>query len=98
MTRIVIADDQALFREGLRTLLSTRSDMDVVGEGPQEPADRVHQCGGSQIHNFLSLCQMRLTTSLRPLREDACRAGAFRSGAREPEPALTKAEGPPDAR
>jgi DNA-binding NarL/FixJ family response regulator len=32
MTRIVIADDQALFREGLRTLLSTRSDMDVVGE------------------------------------------------------------------
>ena len=32
MTRIVIADNQALFREGLRTLLSTRSDMDVVGE------------------------------------------------------------------
>ena len=32
MTRIVIVDDQALFREGLRTLLSTRSDMDVVGE------------------------------------------------------------------
>ena len=32
MTRIVIADDQALFREGLRTLLSIRSDMEVVGE------------------------------------------------------------------
>jgi DNA-binding NarL/FixJ family response regulator len=32
MTRIVIADDQALFREGLRTLLSARPDMDVVGE------------------------------------------------------------------
>src|SRR3990170_3072353 len=32
MTRIIIADDQALFREGLRTLLSTRPDMDVVGE------------------------------------------------------------------
>src|SRR5262245_12837121 len=32
MTRIVIADDQALFREGLRTLLTTRPDMDVVGE------------------------------------------------------------------
>ena len=30
--RIVIADDQALFREGLRTLLSTRPDMEVVGE------------------------------------------------------------------
>lgn len=32
MTRIVIADDLALFREGLRTLLSTRPEMDVVGE------------------------------------------------------------------
>ena len=32
MTTIVIADDQALFREGLRTLLSIRPDMDVVGE------------------------------------------------------------------
>ena len=32
MTRIVIADDQALFREGLRLLLSTRPNMDVVGE------------------------------------------------------------------
>ena len=31
-TRIIIVDDQALFREGLRTLLSTRPDMDVVGE------------------------------------------------------------------
>jgi DNA-binding NarL/FixJ family response regulator len=30
--RILIADDQALFREGLRTILSTRPDMDVVGE------------------------------------------------------------------
>ena len=30
--RIVIADDQALFREGLRTLLSTRVEVDVVGE------------------------------------------------------------------
>jgi len=28
----VIADDQGLFREGLRTLLSTRSDVEVVGE------------------------------------------------------------------
>ncbi|MDQ3171151.1 MAG: response regulator transcription factor [Acidobacteriota bacterium] len=32
MIRIVIADDQALFREGLRTLLSTRPDIEVVGE------------------------------------------------------------------
>jgi DNA-binding NarL/FixJ family response regulator len=30
--RIVIADDQMLFREGLRTLLSTRNDLEIVGE------------------------------------------------------------------
>lgn len=30
--RVLIVDDQALFREGLRTLLSTRTDIDVVGE------------------------------------------------------------------
>lgn len=30
--RVVIADDQALFREGLRTLLDFRDDIDVVGE------------------------------------------------------------------
>jgi DNA-binding NarL/FixJ family response regulator len=30
--RIVIADDQMLFREGLRTLLSTRPDLEIVGE------------------------------------------------------------------
>lgn len=30
--KVVLADDQALFREGLRTLLSTRSDIEVVGE------------------------------------------------------------------
>jgi DNA-binding NarL/FixJ family response regulator len=30
--RVVLADDQALFREGLRTLLSTRPELEVVGE------------------------------------------------------------------
>jgi DNA-binding NarL/FixJ family response regulator len=30
--RLIIADDQALFREGLRTLLSTRAEVAVVGE------------------------------------------------------------------
>jgi DNA-binding NarL/FixJ family response regulator len=30
--RLVIVDDQALFREGLRALLSTRPEVDVVGE------------------------------------------------------------------
>jgi DNA-binding NarL/FixJ family response regulator len=30
--RVLIADDQALFREGLRTLLTTRPEVNVVGE------------------------------------------------------------------
>ena len=30
--RVLLADDQPLFREGLRTLLSTRADIEVVGE------------------------------------------------------------------
>jgi DNA-binding NarL/FixJ family response regulator len=32
MVKILIVDDQSLFREGLRTLLSVQSDFDVVGE------------------------------------------------------------------
>src|SRR5215470_484242 len=30
--RVLLVDDQALFREALSTLLSTRDDIDVVGE------------------------------------------------------------------
>jgi chemotaxis response regulator CheB len=32
--RVLIADDQALFREGLRAVLSTYDGLDVVGEAP----------------------------------------------------------------
>lgn len=32
IVRVLLVDDQSLFREGLRTLLSTRADLEVVGE------------------------------------------------------------------
>ena len=32
MIRLLLVDDQALFREGLRTLLSLHEDLQVVGE------------------------------------------------------------------
>ena len=32
--RIVLVDDQALFRAGIRMLLNSQTDMDVVGESP----------------------------------------------------------------
>ena len=31
--RLLLVDDQALFREGLRTLLGLQADFDIVGEG-----------------------------------------------------------------
>ncbi len=34
MIRVLLADDQALFREGLRAVLSTYDGIDVVGEAP----------------------------------------------------------------
>lgn len=34
MIRILIVDDQALFREGLRTLLSVNKEIEVMGEAP----------------------------------------------------------------
>jgi DNA-binding NarL/FixJ family response regulator len=34
MIRVLLVDDQALFREGLRTLLSVIADIEIVGEAP----------------------------------------------------------------
>ncbi len=43
--RILLVDDQALFREGLRTLLSVHNDLEVVGEASngQEAIDAVEK-------------------------------------------------------
>ena len=32
--RIMLADDHTLFRQGIRTLITAESDMEVVGEAP----------------------------------------------------------------
>ena len=37
LIRILLADDQALFREALRTLLSTQPDLEVVGSRRSRP-------------------------------------------------------------
>jgi DNA-binding NarL/FixJ family response regulator len=48
--KILIADDQVLFREGLRTLLSVQPDFDVVGEaGNGEEALRLAAVCGPQV-------------------------------------------------
>jgi len=73
VTRIVIADDQALFREGLRTLLSTRPDMDVVGEaGDGDEAIRLARELRPQV--VVMDCAMPNTSGLiatRKILEDA---------------------------
>ncbi len=38
MTRLLLVDDHALFREGLRTLLAYHEDMEVVGEAEDMPS------------------------------------------------------------
>ena len=57
MIRVVIADDQALFREGLRTLLSTRPDIEVVGEaGDGEEAVALVE----KLHPHVVLMDLRM--------------------------------------
>ncbi len=49
--KILLVDDQPLFREGLRTLLSVHADFDVVGEAGngQEAIDLVRSTGASVV-------------------------------------------------
>ncbi len=55
--RVVLVDDQALFREGLRTLLSTRADIEVVGEAA-DGAQAVVMVGQTQPAVVLMDLQM----------------------------------------
>ena len=57
MTKILIVDDQALFREGLKTLLSTQLDFELVGEaGNGEEALRL----AVQNHPDVVLMDLRM--------------------------------------
>lgn len=56
-TRILIVDDQALFREGLRTLLSTRADIEVVGEAA-DGAQAVARVG--ELHPAVVLMDLQM--------------------------------------
>ena len=55
--RVVLVDDQSLFREGLRTLLSTRADIEVVGEAA-DGAQAVVMVGQTQPAVVLMDLQM----------------------------------------
>lgn len=57
MIKVLIVDDQALFREGLRTLLSTRADLEVVGEAA-DGAQAVAKVGDLQPAVVLMDLQM----------------------------------------
>src|SRR5688572_33088241 len=46
-TRLLLVDDHALFREGLRTLLAYHDDMEVVGEAG-DAASAIQQCRALQ--------------------------------------------------
>src|SRR3954463_1511540 len=43
-TRIMLADDHTLFRQGIRTLITTENDMEVIGEA-LNGGDAVDKCG-----------------------------------------------------
>ncbi len=57
MISVLLVDDQALFREGLRTLLSTRSDITVVGEAA-DGAQAITRVGETQPAVVLMDLQM----------------------------------------
>ena len=42
--RIMLADDHTLFRQGIRTLITTENDMEVIGEA-SNGGDAVDKCG-----------------------------------------------------
>lgn len=61
---VLLVDDQALFREGLRTLLSTRDEVKVVGEA-RDGQEAVKQFGGLQPDVVLMDLRMPVMDGVR---------------------------------
>jgi|SRR5215831_2660082 len=70
--KILLVDDQPLFREGLRTLLSVHSDFDVVGEANngQEAITLVRSTGASVVLMDLQMPILDGVAATRRLRDE----------------------------
>jgi len=69
--RILLVDDQALFREGLRTLLSVQPDFDVVGEAAngEEAVQLAHKLRPAVVLMDLRMPVLDGVAATRRLRE-----------------------------
>src|SRR5215831_19074692 len=70
--KILLVDDQPLFREGLRTLLSVHSDFDVVGEASngQEAINLVRSTGASVVLMDLQMPVLDGVAATRHLHDE----------------------------
>jgi DNA-binding NarL/FixJ family response regulator len=76
-TKVLIADNQLLFRRGLRTLLSTESDLEVIGEAADlaETLLKTQQLSPDVLVMDLALIQMHESSALVALRQTKAHAG-----------------------
>ncbi len=75
-TRVVIADDHALMREGIRALLAKADDIEVVGEA-EDGRQAIDRCKDLEPTSFSSTSPCPLWMGSRP---------CLRSGSRRPRP------------